>query len=165
MTQEMTTIYDFEVSREDGEKYQLSKYEGKTMLIVNTATKCGLAPQFAELEELYEKYKDEGLVILGFPSNQFKQELANGQDAAQACRTTYGVSFPMHELTVVNGKETAPLFKYLKKEAPGELGNLIKWNFTKFLIDPTGKVLQRFAPKTKPKAFENDIQKVLPQIK
>ncbi|KRN29989.1 glutathione peroxidase [Liquorilactobacillus mali] len=158
----MATIYDFEVSRENGEKYRLSKYEGKTMLVVNTATKCGLAPQFAELEELYEKYKDAGLVILGFPSNQFKQELANGQEAAQACRATYGVSFPMHELTVVNGKETAPLFQYLKKEAPGELGNSIKWNFTKFLVDPSGKVLQRFAPKTKPKTFEKEIQEALP---
>lgn len=158
----MSEIYNFEVIREDGQSYKLSEYEGKAILIVNTATKCGLAPQFAELEELYEKYQEKGLVILGFPSNQFKQELSDGEKAAEACRTTYGVSFPMHELTVVNGKDTAPLFKYLKEEAPGELGKSIKWNFTKFLVDPAGKVLRRFAPKSTPKSFEEEIINVLP---
>ncbi|MCP0886574.1 glutathione peroxidase [Ligilactobacillus sp. WILCCON 0076] len=160
----MTTIYDFDVTLESGEKHSLADYKGKVMLIVNTATKCGLAPQFSELEEIYQNYHEKGLVILGFPSNQFKQELANGQKAAEACRTTYGVTFPMHELTVVNGDETAPLFKYLKQEAPGQLGEAIKWNFTKFLVDPTGKALKRFAPTTKPKAFVSEIEALLPKI-
>ena len=120
------SIYDFEVTLEDGSKYSLNKYKGRPMLIVNTATKCGFAPQFDGLEALYKKYQKAGLIVLGFPSNQFRQELADGHAAAEACRMKYGVSFPMHQLIKVNGQQTAPLFKYSKTEAPGELGKLIK---------------------------------------
>ncbi|MDN6492101.1 MAG: glutathione peroxidase, partial [Leuconostoc sp.] len=127
-----------------------------------TATKCGYAPQFGELEKLYKKYKDKGLVILGFPSNQFKQELETASQAAQACQLTYGVTFPMHQLVAVNGKNTDPLFKYLKENSKGMLGSsTIKWNFTKFLVDKEGNVVKRYAPKTEPKDLEEDIEDVL----
>ena len=155
------SIYDYEVTLEDGSQYALSKYKGRPMLIVNTATKCGFAPQFDGLEKLYDKFKDQGLVVLGFPSDQFKQELADGHAAAEACRLKYGVSFPMHDLIKVNGKEAAPLFQYLKTQAPGELGKSNKWNFTKFLVDRDGQVVARFAPKTKPEAIEPAVEKLL----
>ena len=123
---------------------------------------CGYAPQFGELEKLYKKYKDKGLVILGFPSNQFKQELETASQAAQACQLTYGVTFPMHQLVAVNGKNTDPLFKYLKENSKGMLGSsTIKWNFTKFLVDKEGNVVKRYAPKTEPKDLEEDIEDVL----
>lgn len=155
------SIYEFDVSLEDGQVYSLSRYENQVMLIVNTATKCGFAPQFEELETLYEKYKEKGFVVLGFPSDQFKQELADGSEAAEACRLKYGVSFPMHELIKVNGSETYPLFKYLKSEAPGALGKTIKWNFTKFLVDKNGKVVERYSPKTTPFEIEEEIVELL----
>ena len=150
-------IYDFEVKAENGEPYSLERYEGKVLLIVNTATKCGLAGQFNELEELYSKYRENGLEILGFPSDQFKQELASGNEAAQACRLTYGVTFPMHELVKVNGDNVHPLFKHLTEQTKGILGKTIKWNFTKFLVDRDGNVVKRFAPTDKPSKFEGDI--------
>ncbi len=155
------SIYDFEVTLEDGSKYSLNKYKGRPMLIVNTATKCGFAPQFDGLEALYKKYQKAGLIVLGFPSNQFKQELADGHAAAEACRMKYGVSFPMHQLIKVNGQQRAPLFKYLKTEAPGELGKSIKWNFTKFLVDRNGHVVKSFAPKTTPEAIEPAVEELL----
>ena len=155
------SIYDFEVTLEDGSKYSLNKYKGRPMLIVNTATKCGFAPQFDGLDALYKKYQKAGLIVLGFPSNQFKQELADGHAAAEACRMKYGVSFPMHQLIKVNGQQRAPLFKYLKTEAPGELGKSIKWNFTKFLVDRNGHVVKRFAPKTTPEAIEPAVEELL----
>lgn len=157
----MTSIYDFKVTLENGEGYGLDRYKGKTLLIVNTATKCGLTPQFDGLETLYKKYQDQGLIILGFPSNQFKQELADGKAAAEACRMTYGVTFPMHELTVVNGKNADPLFKFLESGLPGTLGNAIKWNFTKFLIDSEGNLIKRFAPQTTPEKIIPEIEAVL----
>lgn len=128
-------IYNIEVTLENGETYTLGKYKGKTLLIVNTATKCGLSPQFEELEELYEEYKADDFIVLGFPSNQFKQEVDSAEEAAEACRSTYGVTFPMHEIVTVNGENAHPLFQLLTKEAKGMIGNAIKWNFTKFLID------------------------------
>ena len=137
------TIYDLTVKDENGQSYSMDKYKGKTLLIVNTATKCGFTPQFAELEEIYTEFKDQGLVVLGFPSNQFKQELETGKAAAEACRTTYGVTFPMHSLINVNGSDASPLFSLLKEEAPGLLGESIKWNFTKFLVDRNGKEIGR----------------------
>ncbi|MEG0294033.1 glutathione peroxidase [Enterococcus sp.] len=152
------SIYSFNATLENGQTYSLDNYRGKVIIIVNTATKCGLTPQFEELEAIYEAYKEQGLIILGFPSNQFKQELATGTEAAEACRLTYGVTFPMHELTVVNGEEADPLYKYLKKQAPGFLNDEIKWNFTKFIIDQEGQVVARFAPKDEP-------NKMLPTIK
>ncbi len=155
------TIYDISVTMENGEAYQLDRYKGKTLLIVNTATKCGLAPQFDELQKLYDKYKAEDFVILGFPSNQFKQEVATAEDAAEACRMTYGVSFPMHEIVKINGKDAHPLFKMLTDETKGVLGSAIKWNFTKFLVDKKGQVIERFGPTESPLTFEDKIAAAL----
>ncbi|WP_373797158.1 glutathione peroxidase [Jeotgalibaca porci] len=155
------TIYDISVTMENGEAYQLDRYKGKTLLIVNTATKCGLAPQFDELQKLYDKYKAEDFVILGFPSNQFKQEVATAEDAAEACRMTYGVSFPMHEIVKINGKDAHPLFKMLTDETKGVLGSAIKWNFTKFLVDKKGQVVERFGPTESPLTFEDKIAAAL----
>ena len=154
-------IYQFTVMKENGETYSLDELRGRPIIIVNTATKCGFAPQFSELEAIYQKYKDDGLMILGFPSNQFKQELNSSHDAAEACRLSYGVTFPMHHLIAVNGKNTDPLYKNLKKSVPGPLGSTIKWNFTKFLVDRDGQVVKRFAPKTSPNDMIDDIKKVL----
>ena len=155
------TIYDLSATLENGETYQLDRYKGKTLLIVNTATKCGLAPQFDELQKLYDKYKAEDFVILGFPSNQFKQEVATAEDAAEACRMTYGVSFPMHEIVKINGKDAHPLFKMLTDETKGVLGSAIKWNFTKFLVDKKGQVVERFGPTESPLTFEDKISAAL----
>lgn len=161
----MTSIYDFKVQDEHGHLVSLDRYRGKVLLIVNTATKCGLAPQFEQLEALYQDYQQAGFVILGFPSDQFKQELDSATAAAEACRVTYGVSFPMHDLIKVNGPQTAPLFAYLKQAAPGVMeSTTIKWNFTKFLVDRQGHVIQRFAPRTTPKACEPEIQAVLKKL-
>lgn len=154
-------IYEIEVTLENGEKYTLDKYKGKTMLIVNTATKCGLAGQFEALQELYEKYKDHNFVVLGFPSNQFKQEVDSADEAAAACRSNYGVSFPMHEIVIVNGDEAHPLFNLLTEETKGIFGKAIKWNFTKFLVDKNGNVITRFAPTTAPLSFQDEIQAIL----
>lgn len=155
------TIYDLSVTLENGESYQLDRYKGKTLLIVNTATKCGLAPQFDDLQKLYDKYKAKDFVVLGFPSNQFKQEVATAEDAAEACRMTYGVSFPMHEIVKINGKDAHPLFKLLTDESKGILGSAIKWNFTKFLVDKDGHVVERFGPTESPLTFEEKIEAYL----
>lgn len=155
------TIYDYNAVLEDGTSYSLEKYRGKPVIIVNTATKCGLAPQFEELEELYKKYQAQGLVVLGFPSNQFKQEVSSAEEAAEACRTTYGVTFPMHQIIKVNGEEEDPLFTYLKENTSGTLNQKIKWNFTKFLINKDGEVIERFAPQTSPMKMEESINNVL----
>ena len=154
------TVYDFEVTLEDGQTYSLSKYQGHPMIIVNTATKCGLAPQFKKLEKLYQKYQAQGLVVLGFPSNQFHQEVDDDQKAAQACRMTYGVSFPMHQIHDVNGEQALPLFQYLTSQQTGSLNKAIKWNFTKFLIDQEGNVVKRFAPVTDPLKMIPEIDKL-----
>ncbi|CEG21345.1 hypothetical protein BN1080_00253 [Planococcus massiliensis] len=155
------SIYDLTVPKADGDAYSLSEYKGKPMLIVNTATKCGLSDQFDSLEKLYSTYKEDGLVVLGFPSDQFKQELGSAEEAEQACRMSYGVTFPMHDIVKVNGKEAHPLFKYLTSNTKGFLSKSIKWNFTKFLIDADGNIIARYSPKEKPEAFEEDIKKVL----
>ncbi|ANU27011.1 glutathione peroxidase [Planococcus versutus] len=155
------TIYDIAVPKPDGEEYLLNEYKGKAMLIVNTATKCGLRDQFEDLEKLYEEYKDQGLVVLGFPSNQFKQEEATGAEAQEVCQMTYGVTFPMHDLIKVNGEDAHPLFSYLTSNTKGFLTSGIKWNFTKFLVDQNGNIISRFSPKDTPRSFEKDIQKVL----
>lgn len=155
------TIYDFEVTTADSTIYSLEKYRGKILIIVNTATKCGFAPQFTELEALYQRYKAQGLVVLGFPSNQFKQELDSATDAQATCRLDYGVTFPMHQLVTVNGSQAAPIFHYLTQEAPGTLGKSIKWNFTKFLIDQNGQVIARYAPKTTPEKMIPAIEELL----
>ncbi len=155
------SIYDFEVTSENGETYSLELYKGKVLLVVNTATKCGLAGQFNELEDLYKKYSEQGFEILGFPSDQFKQELSTGREAAEACRLSYGVSFQMHDLVKVNGETAHPLFKYLTEHTKGILGKNVKWNFTKFLIDRDGNVVKRFAPTDKPTKFEKEIEQYI----
>lgn len=155
------SIYDIEVTLEDGSRYSLGDYRNKTVLIVNTATKCGLATQFEELQTLYETYQNQDFIILGFPSNQFKQEVADATEAAESCRSTYGVTFPMHEIIAVNGDDAHPLFKFLKTEAGGIVGDAIKWNFTKFLIDKNGTVVSRFAPTTNPTDIMPEIKKYL----
>ncbi|KAF1300520.1 glutathione peroxidase [Enterococcus sp. JM9B] len=155
------TVYDYQATTEDGKKYSLDQYKGKVLVIVNTATKCGLAPQFEELEQLYKTYQEQGFVILGFPSNQFKQEVSSSKEAAESCRRTYGVTFPMHEIAEVNGENALPLFKYLEEQAPGTLGKALKWNFTKFLIDREGNVVQRFAPQTNPQKMTEEIEELL----
>jgi glutathione peroxidase len=158
-----SSVYDFNCQTTAGKEQSLGDYEGKVLLVVNTASKCGLTPQFAGLEELYENYKDKGLEVLGFPCNQFAgQDPGSNDEIQEFCQLNYGVSFPMFGKIEVNGSGTDPLFKHLKKEAPGALGSQrIKWNFTKFLVDPSGKVLKRYAPTVKPKAIEKDIAKLL----
>ncbi|MFL2100254.1 glutathione peroxidase [Desemzia sp. FAM 24101] len=150
-------IYDIEVALENGETYKLDKYKGKTLLIVNTATKCGLAPQFDELQKLYDKYKDDDFIVLGFPTNQFKQEIDSASDAAESCRMTYGVTFPMHDMVKVNGSDAHPLFKLLTEETKGITGKAVKWNFTKFLVDKKGTIIKRFAPTTTPLSIEKEL--------
>ena len=154
-------IYDIEVTTAGGETYPLSRYKGQVMLIVNTATHCGFTSQFEELEKLYQKYKDRGFVVLGFPSNQFKQELSSAKDAEEACRLNYGVTFPIHEIVAVNGENAHPLFQFLTSQSKGVLGSKVKWNFTKFLVDRNGNVVARFAPIDKPSKFEKEIEKYL----
>lgn len=156
------SIYDFEARRLNGERESLDKYRGKTIVVVNTASKCGLTPQYKGLEELYAKYRDRGLVILGFPCGQFaNQELDEARDIEAFCQVNYGVSFPVFEKVDVNGKNAHPLFRYLKGELSGTFGNRIQWNFTKFLIDKNGRPVRRFAPTTKPESMEAFIKQIL----
>lgn len=158
----MSKIYDFKARDLQGKEVDLEIYRGKVILVVNTASECGFTPQFEGLENLYKKYKSQGLVILGFPCNQFgKQEPGDEKSIAEGCMVNYGVSFPMFSKVEVNGKEAHPLFKFLKKKQGGLLGSKIKWNFTKFLIDREGEPVKRFAPITKPESIEEDIRKLL----
>jgi len=153
------SIYDFEVKTIHGEIISMSSFKNKVLLIVNVASKCGFTSQYEGLERLYEKYKDQGLVILGFPCNQFmNQEPLSEEDIQSFCSLNYGVTFPMFAKIDVNGEEAHPLFKYLKEAQKGLLGiEAIKWNFTKFLVDKNGVVINRFAPATKPESLEVDI--------
>jgi len=157
------SVYDYSCQTTAGKKKSLEDYRGKVLLVVNTASKCGFTPQFEGLEALYEKYGEEGFAILGFPCNQFgKQDPGSNADIMEFCQLNYGVSFPMFAKIEVNGSGTDPLFKHLKKEAPGALGTeRIKWNFTKFLIDSEGNVVKRYAPTDKPRAIEKDVKKLL----
>ena len=159
----MTNIYQFEAELLEGENKSFSDYEGKVLLIVNTASKCGFTPQFAGLEKLYEKYHDQGLEVLGFPCNQFlSQEPGTEEQIKEFCSLTYGVEFEMFSKIDVNGENTHPLYKLLKESSKGVLGTeAIKWNFTKFLVDKNGKVVKRYAPSTKPSEIENDILNLL----
>lgn len=159
----MPSIYEIEVTSIDGTKTRLASYKDKVLLIVNVASKCGFTSQYEGLEALYQKYKDAGLVILGFPCNQFgAQEPGNEEEILSFCRLNYGVSFPMFAKIDVNGANTSALYTFLKKEQSGILGTeAIKWNFTKFLVDREGNVLKRFASSTAPKALEPEIEKLL----
>jgi glutathione peroxidase len=157
-----STFYNLSANNPQGQSIPLSNYEGKVVLVVNTATQCGLTPQFDGLEKLYERYKDKGFVILGFPCNQFgSQEPLTNDVMEQTCKLNHGVTFPLFEKIEVNGPGTHPVFKYLKGKLGGLFGSRIKWNFTKFLIDDQGRPVKRFAPITKPQAIEKYITKLL----
>ena len=158
----MNSIYDIEVENKDHSTYKLDKYKDHVIVIVNTATKCGLSGQFDGLEKLYQQYKDEKFIILGFPCNQFaNQEPGSGEEAAEACKINYGVTFPIHEKINVNGENEHPLYTHLKEQQGGLLGSKIKWNFTKFVIDRNGEVVKRFGPKDEPEKMDRLIQELL----
>ncbi len=157
----MTTVYDFSARDIDGNEQSLSAWRGKTMLIVNVASKCGFTPQYKGLEELWSDRRDKGLVVLGFPCDQFgHQEPGDEAEIKNFCATTYDVTFPMFSKIEVNGDNAHPLYQWLKKQAKGLLGSeAIKWNFTKFLIDSEGNVVKRYAPTDTPQKIEKDLQK------
>jgi glutathione peroxidase len=159
----MSEITSIAVKAADGSETDLSQYEGKVLLIVNVASKCGFTPQYAGLEDLHRKYADRGFEVLGFPCNQFgAQEPGDAAEIASFCSLTYDVTFPVYGKIDVNGANAAPLYRYLKKTAPGLFGTEgIKWNFTKFLIDRDGQVVERYAPTTKPADIASDIEKLL----
>ena len=158
-----TNIYDFEAQQINGQNVPLSQYQGKVLLIVNTASACGFTPQFGGLEELHRQYADKGLVVLGFPCNQFgSQDPGSNDEIASFCQLNYGVSFPMMAKIDVNGADASPLYKWLTAEAPGMLGSkAIKWNFTKFLVGKDGRVIRRYAPQDAPKKLAADIETAL----
>ena len=157
------TAYDFQATALDGQPVDLARYRGKALLIVNTASACGFTPQYQGLEELQRRYADQGLVVLGFPCNQFgRQEPGSEAEIGAFCEKNYGVTFPMFAKIDVNGDDAHPLFRFLKGEKPGVLGTeAIKWNFTKFLVDRDGAVVKRYAPATKPEELKGDIEKLL----
>lgn len=155
-------FHDFSIKTPQGKELSMASFKGKVVLVVNTATKCGLAPQFDGLEQLHQAYKDKGLVVLGFPCNQFQdQEPETNDTMEESCRINFGVTFQLTEKIDVNGENTHPIYAYLKKEKGGFLGSKIKWNFTKFLINKEGKVVERYAPTTKPAKIEKDIERLL----
>jgi glutathione peroxidase len=157
-----SSFYELSVKKPNGEVLTMNQSKGKSVLIVNTATKCGLAPQFEGLEELHQKYKDNGLVVLGFPSNQFlNQEPETNETVEATCQLNHGVTFQLTEKIDVNGKNEHPIFTFLKSKKGGFLGKKIKWNFTKFLIDKEGNVVKRYAPITIPLNIEKVIEKLI----
>jgi glutathione peroxidase len=151
------SVYDFSYTSISGEDVSMAQYAGKVLLLVNTASKCGLAPQFDGLEQLYQTYGERGLVVIGFPSNQFRQELDDEQAIGEFCKVRYGVTFPLSERIEVNGANALPLFTYLKEQMPGD----IEWNFTKFLVDRTGAVVGRYEPSIEPQALVGEIERLL----
>ncbi|WP_026592184.1 glutathione peroxidase [Bacillus sp. UNC437CL72CviS29] len=157
------TVYDFSAKTITGEEKSLREYEGKVLLIVNVASKCGFTPQYKGLQAIYEKYKEQGFEILGFPCNQFGgQEPGTEEEITSFCELNYGVSFPMFAKVDVKGDSAHPLYTYMMEQAPGILGmKVVKWNFTKFLIGRDGKVIDRFAPQTKPEELGKEIERVL----
>lgn len=159
----MTSVYDFSARTIDGDEQKLSAYKGKTLLVVNVASKCGFTPQYTGLEALYEKFKDKGVVVLGFPCDQFgHQEPGDEAEIKNFCALTYDVKFPMFAKVEVNGANAHPLYKYLRSQAKGLLGSeSIKWNFTKFLVDADGKVVTRYAPTDTPEKIEKDLARMV----
>lgn len=158
----MSTIYDFTAERMDGNTQAFSDYKGDVLLIVNTASKCGFTPQFEGLEALHKQYESQGLVVIGFPCNQFgSQDPGSNDEIGAFCQKNYGVSFPMMAKIDVNGAKAHPIFTWLKEQKGGLLTDGIKWNFTKFLISSDGQVMARYAPTTKPEAIKADIEKAL----
>ncbi len=159
----MPTVYDFEAQQIDGQAVSLAQFRGKPLLIVNTASACGFTPQFKGLQELHRQYGPRGLVVLGFPCNQFgSQDPGSNDEIAQFCERNFGVSFPMMSKIDVNGTEAHPLYRWLTAEAPGLLGSkAIKWNFTKFLVGKDGRVLRRYAPQDAPEKLAKDIEAAL----
>lgn len=157
-----TDFYQLKAKTPSGQEISMAEFKGKVILIVNTATKCGLAPQFEGLEKLHQQYKDKGLVVLGFPCNQFlSQEPETNETMVESCQINFGVTFQLYEKCDVNGPNTHPVFKYLKKKLGGWFGSRIKWNFTKFLVDKNGHPVKRYAPTVKPEAMEGEIIKQL----
>jgi len=155
-------FYGFKAKDLQGRETEMSSFKGKTILVVNTASKCGLTPQFEGLEKLYQKYRERDFVILGFPCNQFaNQEPGDEKSIAEGCLLNYGVTFPMFSKIDVNGKDAHEIYKYLKKELGGFFSSRIKWNFTKFLIDKNGKPLKRFSPVTKPEEIDKYLERIL----
>lgn len=158
----MTTLGDFTATTLQGEARPLSEFLGDVVLVVNTASKCGMTPQYEGLQRVYETYADRGFTVLGFPSNEFAgQEPGTSEEIEEFCQLNYGVTFPMFERTKVNGTDAHPLYQWLKSERGGVLGDRIKWNFTKFLIDRQGNVIKRFAPQTEPKDIVDSIEAAL----
>jgi glutathione peroxidase len=152
------SIFNLKAVRNDATEQDFKDLEGKVLLVVNTASKCGFTPQYKGLESLYKSYKDKGLVVLGFPCDQFAhQEPGDDAAIAQFCELNYGVTFPLMAKVKVNGAGTHPVFKLLKKQAPGAIGEAIKWNFTKFLVSSDGRIVKRYAPTVEPEAMESDI--------
>ena len=158
----MATIYDFKALDNKGREVDFADYKGKVLLIVNTASKCGFTPQYDGLEALWKKYQEQGLVVIGFPCDQFAhQEPGSDAEIAEFCRLNHGVTFPLMSKIEVNGDGAHPVYKYLKSETKGLLGSAIKWNFTKFLISRDGSKIERFAPTVKPEALEDKIKALL----
>jgi glutathione peroxidase len=156
------TLSDFSAKTIDGREQDLGEYAGKVVLVVNTASQCGFTPQFGGLERLWHEYGDDGLVVLGFPCNQFgNQDPGSDEQIGEFCQANYGVTFPMFSKVDVNGDEAHPLFEWLREEKGGLLGDKIKWNFTKFLVGRDGRVVKRYAPTTKPESLGGDIEKAL----
>lgn len=155
-------FYDFKATTLQGKELSMENFKDKVVVVVNTASKCGLTPQYEGLEAMYREYKDKGLVVLGFPCNQFaNQEPGGEKEISEGCLINYGVSFPMFSKVDVNGENAHPIFKYLKKELKGTFGNNVKWNFTKFVIDRNGKPVKRFAPVTKPEKMKKLVEGLL----
>ena len=161
MRDKMSELYEISVKDIKGNDVLLSDYKDSVLLVVNTAVKCGLAPQYDGLQKLYEEYKDQGFVVLDFPSNQFLQSPETNEETETICQTNFNTTFPRFDKVDVNGENASPIFKFLRQEKGGMLGNAIKWNFTKFLIDRNGKVIKRFAPTAEPHEIESDIKKLL----
>lgn len=155
-------FYDYSAVAMDGNEIKMDNFKGNVVLVVNTASKCGLTPQFTELQQLYDKYQSEGLEILGFPCNQFaSQETGSNDEISNFCQLNYGVTFTMFQKVDVNGNNAHPLYKYLKSQKGGMLSKEVKWNFTKFLVDKEGNVIKRYAPTVTPSKIEADIVKLI----